>query len=208
MRLSGFCWLLCSVLLLCSACAGSHSATGHYGPHGFWKPNRFDRHGREQGRWRTYYDAGNTRTQPFTEGRYRHGRPVRTFRYYDPTGRLDRTEQYERKGFCEVTYWHPGGQVARRGNAQWVTGPGQAPRFYWYGPWTSYDENGQTTSIQTYTDGSLTRAETYENGQLSRVETYEPVHHNLTRSEVYTDGKLIKVETFEKGRRTGFTDNL
>ena len=195
------------IAALLASCAGSHVTT-HYGPRGFWKSNRFDRHGLETGRWRTYYDAGNTHTQPFTAGRYRHGRPVRTFCYYDLRGRLDRTERYRRQGFCEVTYWHPGGQVARRGPAQWATGGGQNPRFYWYGPWTSYDISGQVTGIQTYADGSLTRAETYENGKLSRVETYEPKSHVLTRSEVYTDGQLIKVQTFENGRPAGTTDTL
>ena len=164
MRLHSLLLFLIAALLL-GACTSSRTATRHYGPRGFWKPNRFDRHGRETGRWRTYYDVNNK--EPFTAGRYRHGRPVKIFRYYDPTGKLDRTEQYQREGFCAVTYWHAGGQVARKGQAQWVTGKGQNPRFYWYGPWTSYDANGQITSIQTYADGQLTRTETYEHGQLN-----------------------------------------
>jgi antitoxin component YwqK of YwqJK toxin-antitoxin module len=200
--------LLCLLLLLSgpvllSACAGSH-ATTHYGPRGFWRPNRFDRHGRETGRWRTYYDDADK--QPFTAGRYRHGRPVRTFRYYTPTGQLDRTEQYQREGMCDVTYWYPDGKVARRGTAQWVTGRDKAPRFYWYGPWTTYDSTGLPTSIQTYNDGKLARTETYENGQLKQVETFEK--ERRTRVESYSDGQLIKVETFEKGLRTGTTNTL
>ena len=73
---------------------------------GFWLPNRYDGQGREQGRWRTCYDPADT--QPFTAGRYRHGRPVRTFRYYALTGQLDHSERYRRAGFCEATYWYPG----------------------------------------------------------------------------------------------------
>lgn len=192
--------LLLSMALLLGSCAGSR----HYGTYAFWKPNRFDRHGLETGRWRTYYDDG--KKQPFTAGRYKHGRPVRTFTYYDPTGRLDRTEEYQRQGFCEVTYWHLGGQVARKGTAQWVTGQGQNPRFYWYGPWTSYDANGQITSIQTYADGNLTRTETYEAGKLTQVETFEK--DKRTRVETYADGQLLKVESFEKGLRTGTTNTL
>jgi len=203
MRLPSLLLLLNGAVLM-SSCAGSHPATRHYGPHGFWKPNRFDRHGLETGRWRTYYDSGNK--QPFTTGRYKHGRPVRTFHYYDPTGKLDRTEQYQREGLCDVTYWHPGGQVARKGQAQWVTGKGQTPRFYWYGPWTSYDVSGQVTSIQTYVDGGLTRTETYEDGKLTQVETFEK--DRRTRVETYADGQLLKVESFEKGLRTGTTNTL
>ena len=195
--LLGFC------ILLLGACAGSRGTT-HYGPRGFWQPNRFDRHGLETGRWRTYYDSAAR--QPFTAGRYRHGRPVRTFRYYAPTGQLDRSEQYQREGFCEVTYRHSTGQVARRGHAQWVTGGGQTPRFYWYGPWTSYDETGRITSVQTYAEGTLTRTETYENGQLTQVETFDK--NKRTRVETYANGQLIKVESFEKGLRTGTTNTL
>ena len=194
MRFIGL-FLLVSSSLLLNSCASSQ---------GFWKSNRFDRNGRATGRWRTYYDANNK--ELFTAGRYRHGRPVGTFQYYDATGKLDRSEHYERQGFCEVTYWYPGGQVARKGHAQWVTGKGQSPRFYWYGPWTSYDANGQITSIQTYTDGKLTRTETYQNGQLTEVETLEA--EKRTRVESYAEGQLIKVETFERGLRTGTTNTL
>ncbi|MDB5270596.1 MAG: hypothetical protein JWP58_3636 [Hymenobacter sp.] len=202
MRLARPLLLGCFALLL-NACAGSRG-TMHYGPRGFWRPNRFDRHGLETGRWRTYYDSADR--QPFTAGHYRHGRPVRTFRYYAPTGQLDRSEQYHREGFCEVTYWHPGGQVARRGHAQWVIGSGKTPRFYWFGPWTSYNEAGQITSTQTYADGTLTRTETYENGQLTQVETFDK--DRRTRVETYANGQLIKVESFEKGLRTGTSNTL
>lgn len=194
---AGFAWLL-------GACSSSR-ATTHYGPIGFWHPNRFDRHGLEQGRWRTYYD--DEKTKPYTAGRYRHGRPVRTFNYYAPTGALDHSEQYSREGLCEITYWYPSGKVARRGQGQLVSGE-KGARFYWYGPWTSYTEDGQTTGIQTYTDGKLTRAETYENGKLTRVETYNPSSHRVTRVEQYEDGRLIKAEDFEKGLPTGTTNAL
>lgn len=167
-------------LLLCGACVSQRPASYH-GPRGFWQTNRFDRHGKAQGRWRTYYDQADK--QPFTAGRYHHGRPIRTFYYYTPTGQLDHSERYGREGFCEVTYWYPDGQVARRGHAQWVTGA-KGARFYWFGPWTSYAKDGQSTAIETYTDGSLTRVETYENG------------------------KLLKVETYERGRLTGSTSTL
>lgn len=123
MRLQVFLLLVCSVLL--SACAANN------GPRGFWKPNRYDRNSLAKGRWRTYYDAEGK--QPFTTGKYRHGRPVGTFRYFDPTGALDHSERYGQDGLCEVTYWHPSGQVARRGHAQWVTGK-KEPAFMGTGP--------------------------------------------------------------------------
>lgn len=180
MRYLALILLSLSLSVLCGACASSGSTTAH-GPRGFWKPNRTDRNGLAKGRWRTHYD--DAKKQPFTSGQYRHGRPVRTFRYYAPTGALDHSEVYGRDGYCEVTYWHPNGKISSQGKAQWVTGA-KGARFYWFGPWTMYAEDGQKTSVQTYTDGSLTRAETYQ------------------------DGKLVKVQTFEGGRLTGTTNTL
>ncbi|HEX8330459.1 MAG TPA: hypothetical protein VF629_23205 [Hymenobacter sp.] len=197
MRLSHLFSLL-SLTLLLGACSSVAP-----GERGFWKPNRTDRHGLAKGRWRTYYD--DNKKEPYTTGKYRHGRPVGTFNYYASTGKLDHTEAYEREGFCEVTYWHPSGKVARKGKAQWVTGA-KGARFYWFGPWTSYAEDGQVTAVQTYADGTITRAETYENGQLSQVEEY--VGGKTSRTETYQGGQLIKVETFEHGRRTGTTNTI
>ena len=159
------------LLLLCSACTATRPRV-HYGPRGLWQPNRFDRHGLEQGRWRTYYDAA--KAQPFTAGRYRHGRPVRTFRYYAATGALDHSERYARQGFCEATSWHPGGQVARRGHAQWLTGPKVNPRFYWFGPWVSFAEKGDTTALETHVDGTQATRLGYENGRRTTLEIYDP----------------------------------
>jgi antitoxin component YwqK of YwqJK toxin-antitoxin module len=196
-------WLIIGLaVFLFGACAGPR-ASGYSKDRGFWKPNRSDRKGLAKGRWRTYYD--DAKKQPFTSGQYRHGRPVRTFRYYAPTGALDHSEVYGDDGYCEVTYWYPSGKVARRGNAQWVTGA-KGARFYWYGPWTSFAEDGRITAIQTYTDGTLTRAETYEDGQISKIETFD--RNKLTRVEHYQKGSLIKVETFENGQRTGTTNTI
>ena len=159
----------------CCCCWAVPTATrpaAHYGPRGFWPPNRFDRHGLKQGRWRTYYDAA--KTQPFTAGRYRHGRPVRIFRYYAATGALDHSERYARQGFCEVTYWYPGGQVARRGHAQWLTGSKVNLRFYGFGSWVSSAEKGDTTALETYMDGTQATRLVYENGCRTTMETCDP----------------------------------
>lgn len=163
-------WSLGVGLLLCGACTGLRSSTPHTRSGGFWQLNRFDRHGLGHGRWRTYYDPANQ--QPYTTGRYRHGRPVRTFKYYAPTGVLDHSERYGRRGFCEVTYWHPGGQVARRGPAQWLTGA-QGARFYWFGTWVGFSEKGDTTALETYVDGTQATRIGYEHGRRATLETYD-----------------------------------
>ena len=119
---------------------------------------------------------------------------MRAFQYYDSTDKLDCTETYHKEGHCEVSGWHPGGQLARRGPAQWVTGQAQTPRFYWYGTWPNYASDGQILAAQTYIDDNITRAETYANGQLTQVETFDK--NKRTRVETYADGQLIKVESF------------
>ncbi|GAB3637079.1 hypothetical protein GCM10027422_26690 [Hymenobacter arcticus] len=89
-----------------------------------------DRLGQRQGRHRAYYDDAHT--QLLTRGRYRHGRPVGRWRYYALAGELQRQERYRRHGFSDISYYYPGGQVARRGRARVVAEPG-GPHFFWLG---------------------------------------------------------------------------
>jgi len=131
---------LLSILLmsLLAGCAGSRSA------------EHFDRQGQRQGRFLTYYD--DARTQLCTRGRYRHGQPVGRWRYYALAGELQRQERYRRHGFSEITYYHPGGQVARRGRAR-VVEEQSGPHFYWLGEWQYYSPTGRLDSVQTYALG-------------------------------------------------------
>ena len=62
--------------------------------------------------------------------------------------------------------------MARRGKAQWVTG-GKGARFYWYGPWVSFAEKGDTTALETYADGTQAARIVFENGQRAVRETYD-----------------------------------
>jgi antitoxin component YwqK of YwqJK toxin-antitoxin module len=106
-----------------------------------------DRHDQRQGRWNTYYD--DARTQLLTRGRYRHGQPVGRWRYYTLTGTRQRRERYRRHGFSDITYYYPGGQVARQGRARVVEEP-TGPHFYWLGEWNYYSTAGALDSVQTY----------------------------------------------------------
>jgi antitoxin component YwqK of YwqJK toxin-antitoxin module len=169
-----------SGLVLCSACTDSRLAAGSL-PLGFSARNRYDRHDQPKGRWRTFYDAANK--QPYTVGRYRHGRPVHTFNYYDPTGTLAKSERYGRDGYCDVTDWYPSGKAARRGKAQWVTSGKQA-RFYWFGPWVSFTEQGDTTALETYLDGKPATRIGFENGKRATLETYDERGRVLSTSKL------------------------
>ncbi len=114
---------------------------------------RTDRRGQRQGRYRTYYD--DARTQLFTRSRYRHGQAVGRWRYYAQAGELQRQERYRRHGFSDITYYYPGGRVARRGRARTVDEPGGA-HFYWLGEWQFYSPAGTLDSVQAYRFGHRT----------------------------------------------------
>ncbi|MFC7666593.1 toxin-antitoxin system YwqK family antitoxin [Hymenobacter humi] len=191
MRFKVFVLLLCSALL--NACVANN------GPRGFWKPNRYDRNSLAKGRWRTYYD--NDSKQPFTTGKYRHGRPVGTFRYFAPTGSLDHSERYGRDGLCEVTYWHPSGKVARRGSAQWVTGK-REPASIGTGPGRATTRAAKSRPSKPIPTAPSAAPKPTSLGKLTQVETHDK-DGRVTRAETYKDGNLLKVETFENGRRTG-----
>ena len=163
---AGSCLLL---IMLLGSCVGANQKAGSV-PLGFDARNRYDRRDRPQGRWRTYYDSA--RTQPYTTGRYRHGRPVRTFRYFDPGGALGKSEQYGRAGNCVVTDWYAGSRPARRGRAQWLTGS-KGARFFWFGPWVSFSEQGDTTALDTYVNGTQTTRIGFKNGRRATLETYD-----------------------------------
>jgi len=129
---------------LATACAGTRPT----GP-----AERSDRQGRRQGRSRTYYDEA--RTQRFIEARYRHGQPVGRWRYYAQAGDLQRQERYRRRGFSDIRYYYPGGQVARRGRARTVDEL-QGAHFYWLGEWRFYSPAGALDSVQVYRLGHRT----------------------------------------------------
>ncbi|TDN38393.1 hypothetical protein E4631_03160 [Hymenobacter sp. UV11] len=112
-----------------------------------------DRQGQRQGRTRTYYD--DARTQLFTQGRYRHGRPVGRWRYYAQAGELQRQERYRRRGFSNIAYYYPSGRVARRGQARTVDEP-RGAHFYWLGEWRFYSPAGSLDSVQVYDVGKRT----------------------------------------------------
>ncbi len=140
--------------LLVGACASTqvpaNVPASRRGPRGFWRANRLDRQGDRQGRWRSYFDEANTQLQ--TRGHYRHGQPVGRWRYYSPTGLLERRERYLGQGQSTITYLYPNGRVARQGQARVAAEPGGA-HFYWFGEWRQFTETGVLDSVKTYDKG-------------------------------------------------------
>lgn len=148
--------ILCIVilgLLLCS-CASSTTTARNRRPIGFWSLNEYDRAGERHGRWYAYFDEQYQKIG--TKGRFRHGRPVGRWRYYSLVGQLERQEVYLKRpaGRQLITYYHPNGRVAKRGQAQFVTDATDA-HFYWLGDWISYSPTGEPEKVETYKTGKL-----------------------------------------------------
>ncbi|WP_135532686.1 toxin-antitoxin system YwqK family antitoxin [Hymenobacter wooponensis] len=116
--------------------------------------NHRDAKGQRHGYWQEYFDAAESEVA--NRGRYRHGRPVGVWRYYNPTQQLERKERYLRIPAQQlaITYFHPNGQIARYGRAQYVLRPDGA-QFYWFGEWKRYSALGQVEASEYYVNGQL-----------------------------------------------------
>ncbi|WP_426489830.1 toxin-antitoxin system YwqK family antitoxin [Hymenobacter sp. 102] len=126
------------------------------GPIGFWSRNRFHAaDDKRHGPWREYFDMAEQ--HPANAGRYRHGLPVGRWRYYHPTGGLERQEQFYRRppGLLTIRYYHSNGQLARQGQARYRITDANV-RFFWFGEWKCYDTAGQPQPSEFYRNGIKT----------------------------------------------------
>jgi hypothetical protein len=137
----------------------SCTAVRQHGPIGFWSRNRFHAaDGKRHGPWQEYFDGAEQ--QPANAGHYRHGLPVGRWRYYQPTGELERQEQFHRRppGLLTISYYHSNGQLAKRGQAQYrITNDNV--RFFWFGEWKCYSATGQPQPSEFYRNGRKTTAQ-------------------------------------------------
>ena len=136
------------LVALLSACS-----TAKRGPIGFWSQKRYDKQLRQHGPWPTYYDDANR--QPMALGRYRHGRYVGRWRYYAPTGEIERKERYAREpyGLISITEYQAG-KKKRQGQARILDEP-DGVHFFWFGDWKVFDTQGQQTAVEHYDRGKL-----------------------------------------------------
>lgn len=122
-------------------------------PKGIWpfRINRFDREGRFQGRWKVR--VGDNETLVWN-GRFRHGREVGTWKYYYPSGKRLMVEKRKRnQDYILVKRFHENGNLAKEGRARLVT-TGNIIRYYWFGNWKVYDENGRFSHREYYENGN------------------------------------------------------
>ncbi|MCA8833045.1 toxin-antitoxin system YwqK family antitoxin [Hymenobacter pini] len=123
------------------------------GPIGFWSRNRYHTaDGRRHGPWREYFDT--QRHHIANAGRYRHGMPVGHWRYFAPSGGLEREELFSRRppGLLTIRYYHLNGQLAKVGQARYQF-TDAAVKFFWVGEWKCYAETGQPQPSEFYSNG-------------------------------------------------------
>ncbi|WP_148103407.1 toxin-antitoxin system YwqK family antitoxin [Hymenobacter rigui] len=109
------------------------------------------------GPWREYFDVAEQ--QIANRGRYRHGLPVGRWRYYTPAGMLERQERFLKRpaGQVVIAYYHPGGQLAKQGQARYQI-TAQSVRFFWFGEWKCYAPSGHALPSEYYRNGRKTTA--------------------------------------------------
>ena len=125
-----------------------------HGPIGFWSSKRYDRQLQQHGPWPTYFD--DAKKHPMALGRYRHGRYAGRWRYYAPTGELERTERFARRpyGLITITEYQPNGKKKRQGQARVLDEP-DGVHFFWFGDWKLFDPQGQQMAVEHYDRGVL-----------------------------------------------------
>ena len=116
--------------------------------------NAFDKNQEYHGRWKVYI---NDDKDLIRNGRFRHGREVGTWYYYNPGGKLFMKEKYTRNSpVIQVWRYHENGNVAKAGTAKLYRDATMA-HYYWEGDWQVFDKQGNFTHTETYLKGNLLR---------------------------------------------------
>lgn len=118
----------------------------------WFKINKYDKEGNMHGRWKVFFGKDNT---VIRNGRFRHGHEAGTWKYYYPDGTRYMREKYSRNSeIIKVTKYHENGEIARRGEARLIK-TSTLDKYFWFGEWEVYDENGNFSHIEVYKDGNL-----------------------------------------------------
>lgn len=115
------------------------------------KINRLNKHGERQGMWITYSDKEKNSIS--IKGRYRNGRQVGTFYFYDPDGHLERIEKNRFKKLFTTTYYSDG-NIRSKGKAKIQISP-EKIHYFFYGKWKYYDTNGMAEKFVYYEKGKI-----------------------------------------------------
>jgi antitoxin component YwqK of YwqJK toxin-antitoxin module len=119
--------------------------------------NKLDRKKRRDGSWEFYWDDNNSIVS--SSGKFRRGKQVGTWKYYNQQGKLERVEHnkwYTHK--IKTQQYHPNGQLQKEGFAK-VKVSKEYVDYYWYGDWKCYDENGNYTKTEVYKHGECSNCQ-------------------------------------------------
>ncbi|RAU83328.1 toxin-antitoxin system YwqK family antitoxin [Pontibacter arcticus] len=119
---------------------------------GIWpfRYNKLDKQGNYHGRWKLY---GPDEKTLIRNGRFRHGAEIGKWRYYYLSGQLMMLEYHNRKrADFTVKRYHKNGALEKQGQARWVD-EGKLIRYYWFGLWDIFNEQGQLTHQEYYEKG-------------------------------------------------------
>lgn len=118
--------------------------------------NRFNKKRERTGKWITYTDASHTKK--LSEIYYRNGNVVRTAKYYNTGGQLERVEKKKWKKIKTAIYY-PGTNVIRnKGNARIVVTK-EKVHYFFYGKWIYYSEDGKPFKYVYYNKGQIVKTE-------------------------------------------------
>lgn len=137
------------------------------------KINQFDKNKKRTGIWKKYYSNKRVRYV----GRFKDGKEVGTFRYYDITTSRHPTiikEFFPASDSASVRYFNLDGKLRTKGT---MIGRKRV------GKWIYYFPNGKTFSEETYVDGKL-------EGELKNY---------------YKNGKMLQHTQYSNGMKNGFS---
>lgn len=121
-----------------------------------------DSQGKRHGQWIKYHANGKIR---YT-GTFRHGIPVDTFKYYFEDGALRTKNVFEAKSGNCLSYQY--------GEKQILAAKGRYVNKLKEGPWTFYNQQGNTIAEENYAQGkkSGTSKKFHDNGKLAESFIY------------------------------------
>ncbi|TXK26574.1 hypothetical protein FVR03_21660 [Pontibacter qinzhouensis] len=141
------CVILLLMLLPLAAIGAEPGGKGDRPGFLFFRSNKFDKQGQFHGRWKVYHEEEGYLIR---KGRFRHGREVGKWTYYYPDGTTYMQEKWKkRSNEVLVKRYHENGLLHREGKGRLDTA-GEHLRFYWFGDWKVYNENGQYTHTETF----------------------------------------------------------
>lgn len=119
--------------------------------HNLLPVNRTDKEGNRHGFYRLYWD--DKYKIPMNNGRFKHGKEVGKWMYYDHEGNLQKTERHK-KNHILIKEYYPSGKLHKKGKAHFIENEKEL-HFYYHRDFKIYDERGKWIAIEWYYKGQL-----------------------------------------------------